>query len=276
MSQGGRRQGNPAILPSPNGDSERGEATAAIPYSRAQGVRRAEVLERPRPSYSSLRHFSPHAHSPPPRPLSDRVSSHRSRAHPPALAAPASPRPSGGEEGEKRSPFSPQAGRALPGQTAKRDGCGTACFVSLPWLAASQLLPPPSPSSHLFLLFLVFLAAAAAPHPSAPRSAAAAAQNDAISQRHRRLRHDNPPPAAPAAPAAAAAAPAAAARPQRPCQPRARAPGTGSRNLWSCCRRRRRRRPGGRAQSEPGSAQRQWEGEGEPEPTLFKGDRAYS
>lgn len=68
MSQGGKPQGNPAILPSPNGDSERGEATAAIPYSRAQGVQRAEVLERPRPSYSSLRHFSPHAHSPPPRP----------------------------------------------------------------------------------------------------------------------------------------------------------------------------------------------------------------
>lgn len=241
----------------------RGEATAAAP--RQQSPRGATSgsagKERARPPYSSLRHFSPHAHSPPPRPSV--TGADRSRPAPTPLAAHG-----------RAAARSEDGSRVSAGPDRKPKRLRHSLFCALTVLAASQLLPPPSPSFPLSLLLLRFLAAAAAPHPSAPRSAAAAAQNDAISQRHRRLPHNSPPPAPPGtAPAAAPAAPAR--RPRRPGQPRARSRGTGGRNLWSWSRS-RWSRPGGRAQSGPSSAQRRWEGRGEPEPRLFKGDRAYS
>lgn len=48
----------------------RGEATAAAPHQENPrgATSRSAGKERLRPHYSSLRHFSPHAHSPPPRP----------------------------------------------------------------------------------------------------------------------------------------------------------------------------------------------------------------
>lgn len=200
------------------------------PSRRARGVRRVEVPERLSPYYSSLRHFSPHAHSPPLRPTVTGAA--RTRPQPTPLPSP--PPPPHGRTAAKKSEknglrFPAQAGRALPGQTAKRNGCGIACFVSLPWLAASQLLPPPSPSSHLSSSF---------PPPPCRRGGSSPLR--AALRRRRRRRADwchltaasaapaqQPPPAA-TAPAGAPAA-AAAALPQRPSQP-----GAGGRGAGTC------------------------------------------
>lgn len=151
-------------------------------------------------------------------PHSDRGSSHPSTAH--TLPAPPHGRAAAKKSEKNGLRCSAQAGRAPPGQTAKRNGCGTACFVSLPWLAASQLLPPPSPSSHL----------SSFPPPPPRRRGGSSPLRAALRRRHRRAEwcHLTAASAAPAQqppPAAAAAAPAAAAAaaalPQRPSQPRA-------------------------------------------------------
>ncbi|XP_064010632.1 uncharacterized protein LOC135181399 [Pogoniulus pusillus] len=265
--------GTTAIIQTTNGASK-GISNPPPPppgSSRTRQGQRDELLEGPRPYHRSLRHFSPHAHSLPPRPSVTGEARTRFRAHPRlAFIAPFSLKPVGCKEAEKRQPFF-SSGRDRPqSETAAAAPVLFPYRDSQPHSCCRLLLLPPT-------FFFFFFSAAAAPHPSAPRSAgavAAAAQNDAISQQHRQLLHNTPP-------AAAAPAPSAPkhddSQPRRSNQPPVRASATANRNLWNCrCFPRPRRRPGGRAPSAPSRAQRQWEGRTEPEPRLFKGDRAYS